>query len=375
MKKYLLFFAISIALLLVHGVYAKHAIYGDGNGYYVTAQSIYYDHTLASPRILTHLRNFPGREYVFSRVFWDEDHNPYSVGTSLFWLPSLSIVSIFSSNPLDLAHEFGPGITGIICMLAGLYFLEQYLNNFYHKRAVNLTILSLFLGSNILYYSTLEPALSHQPAFFIIAFLLYATYRFKYSPLRLLALGLLFGLLTIVRIADTILLIPLFFSLKFDLKKLFYFGLGIVIALLPQLYAQYYYYGTIFRNFYVTEMATTWSLNLGHIYQYLFSYRRGLFIWSPIYLLGFVGLIKLKKKLMLFSILALWLVGSFWPAYSSAGFGQRLSISAVPFFGIGIAHIYDKLAPRYQYLLLALVVAWNIYLFYGFYGLNWKTLP
>jgi len=95
MKKYFLFFIISLTIYVAHAIYTKHAIYGDGNGYYVTAHSLLYEHTFKSYKILDHLKNFPGRDYVFSRVFWDEDHNPYSVGTSLFWLPSLSIVSIF----------------------------------------------------------------------------------------------------------------------------------------------------------------------------------------------------------------------------------------------------------------------------------------
>ncbi len=215
MKKYILFFIISLIIFVGHAIYTKHAIYGDGNGYYVTAQSLLYDHTFKSDNILNHLKNFEGREYTFSRVFWDEDKNPYSVGTSLIWTPALTLASIFSSNRFDLFHEIMTGITGILLMIGGLYFLERYLLNFYDKQTVFFSIVSIFLGSNIFYYSSFEPALSHQPAFFLISFLLYWTYNFNYSKLNLFTLGLFFGLLHIVRISDTLLLIPIILNLSY----------------------------------------------------------------------------------------------------------------------------------------------------------------
>lgn len=375
MKKYFLFFILSLTIYVTHAIYTKHAIYGDGNGYYATAQSLLYEGKLNSEGILDHLKNFPGRDYVFSRVFWNEKINPYPLGTSLTWMPGLAITSFVSGNRYDLFHELSTGITGIILMLSGLYFLEKYLLNFFSPSSVTITILSLFLGSNVFYYTTFEPALSHQPAFFIVSFLLYWTHKFKYSKINLFVLGILFGFLPVTRLADVVVLIPIFFLLKLDLQKIFIFGLGVAFGLLPQLYAQYFYYGTIMRNFYVTEMHSAWSLDVGHVYEYLFSYKRGLFIWSPIYLLGVYGLIKMKKKAIIFTITLLWLIGAFWSAYSSAGFGQRLSFSAIPYFGIGIAYVYDKLKIKNQYLFMLAFVLWNIFLLYGFYILDWKSLP
>lgn len=374
MKKYLLFFTIAVVILITHAIYTRHAIYGDGNGYYATTQSLLYEGQLNSPTIIDHLKNYQGRDYVFSRVFWNEKLNPYPLGPSLVWLPALTVVRLFSSDRFDLFHELAPGFTGIILMIAGLYFLEKYLLNYFHPKSVYLTIISLFLGSNVFYYSSFEPALSHQPAFFIFSYILYLSQNFNYSIINILMLGTLFGFLPVTRIADSVLLIPLFFLFKFDLKKLYYFIIGFLIGLSPQLYAQYFYYGTVFRNFYVTEMSSAWSINLGHVYEYFFSYKRGLFIWSPIYLLGLYGLIRLKKKLVLFAITLLWVIGSFWSAYSSAGFGQRLSFSAIPYFAIGIAYTYEQLKTKNQLLLTVTFIAWNIILLYLFYGMNWKDL-
>ncbi|MFH2085497.1 MAG: hypothetical protein ABII21_01785 [bacterium] len=376
MNKYLLFFILSFTVFLTHALYTKHALYGDGNGYYATSLSLLTGGTFNSQSVLDYLKNFQGKDYVFSRVFWDTDHNPYSIGTSLFWLPGLALVSVFSGNPYNLIHELVPGVTGILLILGGLYFIERYLLSFFSPRTVFFTILSLYLGSNLFYYSSFEPALSHQPAFFLIAFLLYWTHNFSYSKLNLISLGFLFGLLHITRIADTLLLIPIFFTLKLDLKKLVFITLGGLVAILPQLSVQFYSYGSLLRNFYVTESPNVWSFNLRNVVNYLFSYQKGLFIWSPVYLLGVYGLFKLQKLPMLVSILSLWLLGSFWSASSSmtAGFGQRLSFAAIPYFALGIVHIYEKVKINSQIYLTSLFIAWNVFLTYGFYILKWKNL-
>lgn len=375
MKKYFLFFILSLTLYVAHAIYTKHGIYGDGNGYYVTSQSILYDHTLNSPRILDHLKNFQGKDYIFSRVFWDENKSPYSVGTSLMWLPALAISSVFSSDPLDLFHEISVGVSGILMILFGLYFLEKYLLNFYSSKIVLFTIISLYLGSNIFYYTSFEPALSHQPAFLLISFLLYWTYDLKLSNIKVFILGLLFGFLPSIRIVDSIMLVPILLLLKVDFKKAFYFLAGIFIGYLPQVGAQYYYFGSIFKNFYVTESVSQWTFSIYHIFEYLSSIRRGLFVWSPIYLFGFYGLIRKKEISIIISIITLWLIGSFWSGYLSAGFGQRLSFSAIPYFGIGIAYLYNMMQQKKVVFISIFFVAWNFLLLYGFYVLGWKNLP
>ncbi len=375
MRKYIILFFFSLSIYIFHAMYTKHAIYGDGNGYYVTAQSVVYEKTLNSKQILEHLSNFVGRKYIFSRIFWNESINPYPVGTSLIWTPFLILASLLSTNRFDLFHEIFTGSSGIILMLTGLYFLEKYLLNFYKPYIVLISILTIFFGSNVFYYTTLEPALSHQPAFFIICFLLYWTNKFKFSNKNLIIFGLISGLFTTVRLADSVLLIPLLFNLKLNFKRIVLIGFGFLIGITPQLYSQFYYYGNIFINPYLIGSSGHWSANLGHIFEYLFSFKRGLFIWSPIYLVGIYGLYKLKKRIILYSILLLTLIGSFWSAYLSAGFGQRLIFSATPFFAIGIADIYKKITLKNRSWLSFFFISWNIFMLIGFYLLQWKNVP
>lgn len=371
MKKYFMFFVLAYAIFIVHTLYTKHAIYGDGNGYWVYTQSIFFDNTINSREIIKHLDNFQGRNYIFSRIFWNRDANPFLIGPSLFWIPSQIIISLFSNDRFDLVHELGPGITGIVLMLLGLIFLEKYLSKKFKKTDVNFTILTLFFGSNIFYYTTFEPALSHQPAFFIVSYLLYLTISKKKN---FFIIGFLTGILAITRVADTALVIPIIYLMKPKVKQVFKLMFGFIIGIIPQLYLQYYFYKNIFINPYLNGVSGKWSINFYHLFEYLISWKRGLFFWSPLALFGIVGLFKQKKHLILTTIFILFFIHSSWSAYLSAGFGQRFAFAMMPYFAIGICYILQKFSHRKKIFIFLYFTYWNILLILGFYLLKLKDV-
>ncbi len=370
MKKYFLLFVLSFSIFIVHTIYTKHAIYGDGNGYYVYTQSLYFDHTLNSDAIYKHLENFEGRNYTFSRVFWNPKANPYLIGTGIIWLPSMAFMSLFSMDRFDVIYELGPGITGIILMLSGFYFLEKHLITLFNKGVVFWAILTIFFGSNVFYYTAFEPALSHQPAFFIISYLLYQTTK---KSRNIFLVGLLSGLLAIVRIADIIALLTILYMMKIKIKEIYKLLFGFIIAISPQIYTQYYFYHNILTNPYLTGASGTWRVSINHLLEYLFSIKRGLFIWTPVFVMGIVGLVKSKKTVIIVSILLAWFIHSSWSAYLSAGFGQRFSFSLIPFITIGLAYLYEKFESKKIYMLFSLFTIWNFLLLLGFYLLKWKN--
>lgn len=387
MKKYFVFFVISIIIFFTHTLITKHAIYGDGNGYYSYTNSLYFQKNFDFNPIYNSLSNFKGTKYIFSRVFWDTSYakggvirqNAYLIGTGILWLPSMFFISAVNfvfglgASRFNLIYELGPGLTGIIFITAGLYFLEKYLSNFVSKKIASYTIFALFFGSYIFYYSSFEPALSHQPSFFIISFLLFWVYKFKPKKINLFILGLLAGLLSIIRIVDILLLIPIFctvFEKRPKINNLLFIGLGGLLAILPQVAYQYLAYGNIFVNNYFICQNCAWKLSFPHFVAYLFSPVRGLFVWSPIFLVGIYGLVKQKKLVFLFSILLLWIVSSSWPAYLSAGFGQRFSFSVTPYFAFGIAYVFNKLQKSEILLYTIPFALWNFILLVSFYVLR-----
>ena len=373
MKKYFLFFVIAWSIFIFHSIYTKHAIYGDGNGYYSYTQALYFERSLDFGPIYNYLGHFQGRTGEFSRVFWNPDrNNPFSIGTSVTWLPSMFIMSLFESNRFSLIYELGPGLSGIIFMLSGLYFIEKFLLRRFSKKVVFWTILTLFFGSNIFYYTSFEPALSHQPAFFIVSLLLYLSDNKK---VNLFSLGLLSGLLAAIRIGDIILLLPILYAIKDRGLKLINFIGGFLIGVSPQLANQVAQYHGLLVNPYLSGQNGIWQINLGHSIEFLFSPKRGLFTWAPVFLMASWGLIKNNKVIILITLFILFIVASSWEAYLSAGFGQRFMFSAIPYFSIGLAYIYNTFSTKTILKSFSFFSLYNFLLIYGFYILGWKNLP
>jgi hypothetical protein len=373
LKKYLFIFVFSLSIYLAHAIITRQGLYGDGNGYYLYTNTLYFQRNLNFGPIYNYLGNFNGVKGIFSRIFWNRSSDPYTIGTGIVWIPSMAFISAINilfnlhASRFDLIYEIGPGLTGIILIISGLYFLEKYLLNFFSKKAVFWTIITIFFASNVLYFTAFEPALSHQPSFFIICFLLWWTHKLKISTKNMFLLGLLSGFLATVRMVDIILLVPIYWQLKLRKENLLPIVVGGLIGFSPQLINQYINYGSILTNSYLNGSNGTWQFNLIHLFEYLFSPMRGLFLWSPIFLVAFWGLIKSKSKIFLATIFILWLVTSSWSAYLSAGFGQRFSFSAIPYFAFGLAYLFNKYSTKIILIIFGVFTIWNFNLLANFY--------
>lgn len=374
MKKYFLFFCIAWVIFITHAILTRHAVYGDGNGYYCYTQALFFDHSLNFKPIYNHLEHFQGTKYEFSRIFWNRSNNPYSIGTGLVWIPSMLLMSAFSTDRFSLVYEIGPGLTGILLMLSGLYFIEKYLSKRFNKNVVFWTILTMFFGSNIFYYTSFEPALSHQIGFFIISLLMCLTDD-KNAEFNIFPIGILAGFLVNVRIGDFVLLLPLLPFLFKNWKKITIFILGFAIGITPQLINQNIQFGGILNNPYTNGENGSFTINIKSAFDTLFSPKRGFITWTPVFALGIVGLFKNKNFLYLATIIIYWLMSSFWSGGLSAGFGLRLMFSSLPYFAIGIAYIYSKFSQKNIFKSFIFFATYNALLIFGFYFLGWKNLP
>ena len=106
----------------------------------------------------------------------------------------------------------------------------------------------------------------------------------------------------------------------------------------------------------------------------LFSARRGLFIWHPVFLLALAGLVFTHRKGRTFAI-----CGAFGFALRALSdqqlvvvvarrlIGARMLIVCTPIFALGLAGLVDYAAQRWSwravYVAGALLLAWNFLLF------------
>ncbi len=378
MKKYFFIFIACFFIFILHLIVSGHGIYGDGNGFYSYTHSIIFEKSLDFGPIYEYLESFQGPKYTFSRVFWNASlgplgiyKNPFPIGTGILWIPSVYIINLFIQDRFSVLLEIGPGITGILFAVAGLYYTQKYLEFFFKKNIANWGSILFFVCSNLFYYASLEPALSHQPAFFIVAYLLYKSQKPEDKFLNYFIIGALSGVLFMTRLADVILLVPVYYNLLKSKPKWDHFimaPLGAILFSAPLFASYYLMYGSVLSSPYITGASGNFTVAFYKIAEFFLSAKRGLFIWTPIYLLSLVGLYKSKKYLYLIALSALFLVCSFWSANTSAGFGQRFVISGAPYFTFGMCSLIKKWSFKKSAVVFLVIFVWNVLTLFQFYA-------
>ncbi|MBI4067663.1 hypothetical protein HY407_04720 [Candidatus Gottesmanbacteria bacterium] len=436
-KLFILGILLSIIIFLFRFSYIGFGVWGDGLGYYVYTRSLYFDHDIDFHNEYNH--------YKEARWFWLPTetktgliHNHWSVGPGVLWLPFMALgdglakLLVATGLPIQTdgyspPYEIIVGIGNILYGYAGIYLLYKWLRNYFSQNISFISTLSIYLSTNLIFYISFEPNLSHGVSFFIVSLFLYLWQKIvRISPrpglreiLTYAALGLIGGLAAIIRHYDAILIlvpaIPLFLEFikgqKQNIKYLFIFLLFWFIGISPQLLSQQIIYGHFWYQPYLLEgKREALSLNNPHIWNTLFSLRRGLFFWSPILLLSLIGWStclktprgwqplrhlrggplpagrqgrgllgwwsKQKKdreyqKLLLIFLLVFitqWQVIGHWNAALSAGYGARMYISSFPLFAFGLALFYQKLKSiKFISMILIIFTLWNFLLLTQFF--------
>jgi len=345
---------------------------------------LYFEKSLNFKPIYSYLANFKGKDYTFSRIFWDTHktktgllNNGWVVGPSLFWIPSLFVMNVFFGRwigPYTPLMELGPAITGILLMIASLYLIGKTLRRFYSEFTVQLTLLIIFFGTPVFYYTAFEPALSHQPAIFLISFLFYLCFQKRKKGIILFILGFLIGLLAITRPVDILIGISLLVFFITQNKLPFYRLLlalsGLLISIAPQLMVQHALYGNMFINEYYFNVPVKFIFSVSWGINSLFGPQRGLFLWHPVFFISCVGLYLLTKqhnkhpipKLTTITFILFFIMISLWSGSSSAGFGNRFYLSALPFFAFGLAHFFTSIPRKFVTYISILFIIWNMLL-------------
>ena len=210
--------------------------------------------------------------------------------------------------------------------------------------------------SNLLYYITRDPGMSHLYSFMIFAGLLHVFYdsvqRKLVSQWKIILLLFLLCMVVALRPLNLVFIsFPiayLLFQFRKDLPKLTFvkplIGLviGIPIALVPialQLAYNKYAYGNLLADSYAGETFNRW--NKLHLLEFWFGANNGVLVYIPILLLVFVWVLnQLQKKdykalLFIGYFLAITITyAAWWSPTLGCGFGHRGFTEHLAFFAL-----------------------------------------
>jgi hypothetical protein len=149
-------------------------------------------------------------------------------------------------------------------------------------------------------------------------------------------------------------------------------GMCILIVWIPQLI----YWKAVTGDWFYYSYGESESFFFQHprVLETLFSFRKGIFIYSPLMALSFLGLFFLRKRLpdfkwaiWLFTILNIYIVSSWWCWWYGGSFGLRAYIDMYALWAFPLAVIMEKILAvnniiRYSFVsLISLFILLNLF--------------
>jgi len=331
-----------------------------------------------------------------------------TMGLSYLYAPFFFIAHAYSllsgepANGYTWIYKYALQFSSLLYLILGLIVLRKFLKYYFKDLVVSITIIAIFFGTNLLYYSTIEATMSHTYSFFLFSCFLLLTmfWHKKQKILHAVLLGLVLGILSLTRPTNGIIVVLfIFWNVQnlTDIKHKFFLFLNkyphlllimlcSLIAWIPQLLywkevtGSWIYYSYSDEGFFFNNPA---------IIKGMFSFRKGWLIYSPIIIFSLVGIPFLYKKMkglclpiLIFLVLNLYIVFSWWTWWYGGSFGQRAliesySILAIPFAAIVEKIFHSRIIPRVLFssiLTIFFVLGlWNnIKYYYG--SIHWDSM-
>ncbi|HNW89666.1 MAG TPA: hypothetical protein PKN48_08370 [Bacteroidales bacterium] len=319
----------------------KSIIDGDGKGYYAYFDQIVFKKNFgrATPDY-DHLIKIDNRSLI-----------KYQCGTALLISPfflSAALVSGFPDDPYAEAYQKSVSVAAIFYLLLGCIFLYLLLSRLKIKpEHIFISLAAALFATNLLVYSVIQPDMSHVYSFAMISGFLWAAYcyiqnhKFKHLLFSAITLGIVY-LIRPVNIL--IIFFVLFFFddfksvrifIKQHIKRLLLFGAFVLLVMAIQNVLWYIQCGHFFVRAYQNE-GFYWLHP--EFFKVLFSFRKGLFVYTPILFIVFLSMALLFKKnkfrfftTLYFLFLLTYIVASWWCWTYFDSFGMR---PFVDFYGV-----------------------------------------
>ena len=292
-----------------------------------------------------------------------------TIGVAIMLMP-FYLIALFFNNILGMGSygyssffQFFIFLAGIFYYLASLLLLRKVLLKYFVEKVVCITLIILSFATGLAYYALAEPGLSHNYSFFLFILLFWITTKWheKASLKNSLALGATLGMIILMRPSNgLIVLIPLLYGIynvKSYKERLKYIGQNfrsVIISILMccviislQLFFWKYSTGKWLVLSYGEE---GFFFNDPKIFEGLFGFRKGLLIYTPIMIFGFIGMFlsgdklkELKWAAIVFTALNIYVILAWWCWWYGGGYGHRAFVESFFVFSFFIAVVVDRI--------------------------------
>ena len=364
---------------LFHGGHNERFITGDGKGYYahLPAMFIYqdweysfmenYESTYYEPANYAEFRNQVDGEWV----------NKYFAGVTLLMMPFFllaHLVSLVSGLPADgynPVYQYAVAFAALFWLWTGLYFLRRFFNRQKIPAIVTSIVQVLIVcATPLFFYTVYDASFTHVYSFALIAGFIYFTEKGIKSGfgMSVTIAFLVLGLIIAVRPVNGLVILSVPFiggTDNFKPVKLIrtipkkYLFAGFLLLLLPLFYQMALWKAQTGNWLVWSYVGEGFNFSDPHLKQILFSYRKGLFVYTPFLLISLLGLIVLikQKKLdgflfFLFLLVVSYVFSSWHSWWYGMTYGQRVFVEYLPYFAWLTAILFVGVRKRLFYLLV-----------------------
>jgi len=313
--------------------------------------------------------------------------NKHFCGTAIPMLPGFLIAHVYAKNSHYKAdgytkpYSLSVSISAILFMFFTLLVFAKILLMLGIKHVwVSVLLPIMVFGTNWYYYVVCEPSVSHVYSVFFITYFAYLGLKWGLTDrLNFVLMAAVLGLIVLIRPVNgiAISLVPFFFSSLQHFKKqvasVFKSPLKLLLATLVFfliISLQFILYKIQTGNFIVLSYKNeSFDFTNPQFWNILFSYKKGLFLYTPIYLVSLAGVIAYFKRdswrasvLMFVFILFTYVASSWWNWYYGGSFSSRVYIDYLLIFTIPMAFMLQRAKRRVRkYMLLPSIILLTVF--------------
>lgn len=341
------------------------------------------------------------REYVDGRAF-----SKVTAGVALAQLPFflgahvIALLGPYDADGYSTPYQLALTVAAVFYLFIGLFFADKLLKSYDLRNSSRwMVLISAVFGTNLFYYTIGEPGMSHIYSFAFVSMLAYCARMYFLSGCSkyLVGAGLLLGVIFLIRPINMIILPGLlaFSENQSNLKEkmllltektkpllvsLACFCLPVVI----QVIIFHLQTGKLWIDTYGNER---FDFLKPEIMNVLFSYRKGLFLYTPLYLISLIGLFYFYKKFKLGTMVFIvffsfftYIVSCWWSWWYGGSFSSRVYVDILVFFMIPLAFLINNAVKVIHKAIIILVLFLVIVLCqiqtyqYRYYIIHWSEM-
>ncbi len=329
----------------------------------------------------------------------------YPLGLSLAYSPAYFSAYAISSI-LGIDHEFGTNQIYVkavvywsyICVFIGLFFLFKFLVKYVEEKYALITLIILSFGTNLLLHGFMngQAMMSHSYLFMYYALLLLYTKSLidEFSETKLTIIFIVMALIAVTRNSEIFCIFlpagmlwyhwPKMKSEILVIKNLKTLTPGLIILSLQIIYWKVVT-GHFIYNSYQGNNGQALELFNPYVLEVLFSFRKGLFIYTPMAIFFVVGFWSLYRHCrewfwptVIFTFLNLWIICSWTCWWYADSFGQRAIIPMYAVWSLGLALFFQhfkQLGFLFKLITIGSIACFTVLNIFQIWQINKGILP